>query len=37
MPPQGLAGQAKPQNRGEVGNLPVGNTETYLFNTQDGD
>jgi imidazolonepropionase-like amidohydrolase/Tol biopolymer transport system component len=26
------------QSRGEVGNLPInGNTETYLFNTQDGD
>lgn len=25
------------QNRGEIGNLPVGNTETYLFNADDGD
>jgi len=25
------------QNRGEMGNLPVGNVETYLFTTQDGD
>jgi adenine deaminase len=25
------------QGRGETGNLPVGNTETYLFNAQDGD
>jgi imidazolonepropionase-like amidohydrolase/Tol biopolymer transport system component len=25
------------QNRGEMVNLPVGNTETYLFTTQDGD
>lgn len=24
-------------NRGEISNLPVGNTETYLFTTQDGD
>jgi imidazolonepropionase-like amidohydrolase/Tol biopolymer transport system component len=25
------------QNRGEMTNLPVGNTETYLFTVQDGD
>jgi len=25
------------QNRGEISNLPVGNVETYLFTTQDGD
>jgi hypothetical protein len=25
------------QNRGEMNNLPVGNTETYLFTVQDGD
>jgi imidazolonepropionase-like amidohydrolase/Tol biopolymer transport system component len=25
------------QNHGEMGNIPVGNVETYLFNAQDGD